>query len=110
MRRAPSQTASERPREVSSPSIRVYRYEAVSKNNAEHRFSQQLCSCNFRVHVFRSAGALGAGAIRTFLWCTTAATAGTDPAYKECSALEDTFAQGISRQSKDCRTGQRLVC
>ena len=61
MRRAPSQTASERPREVSSPSIRVYRYEAVSKNNSEHRFSQQLCSCNFRVHVLRSAGALGAG-------------------------------------------------
>ena len=61
MRRAPSQTASERPREVSSPSIRVYRYEAVSKNNSEHRFSQQLCSCNFCVHVLRSAGALGAG-------------------------------------------------
>src|SRR5882724_12708158 len=61
MRRAPSQTASERPREVSSPSIRVYRYEAVSKNNSEHMFSRQLCSCNFHVHVLRSAGALGAG-------------------------------------------------
>src|SRR2546427_6760118 len=52
MRRAPSQTASERPREVSSPSIRVYRYEAVSKNNSEHTFSQQLCSCNFTYTFF----------------------------------------------------------
>jgi hypothetical protein len=34
----------------------VYRYERVSENNSEHAFNQQLCSCNFHVHVFRAEG------------------------------------------------------
>jgi hypothetical protein len=32
----------------------VYRYEMISKNNSEHAFGQQLCSCNFHVHVLRA--------------------------------------------------------